>query len=150
MWKRGVLLLAVLGCALELVVVAPAAPERASYSCFGKKATIVGTARNDSVTGTRRSDVIVGLGGNDVIYGRGGNDFICGDAGSDRLYGGVGVDQCHQGSGKGVANCEIQLPVPALPGPTLPPKEPPEPPAPPPLPAALAAGESNRKQPQSM
>ena len=36
-------------------------------SCFGQRATIVGTAHGDRIMGTAHKDVIVGLGGADVI-----------------------------------------------------------------------------------
>jgi hypothetical protein len=39
--------------------------------CFGKLATKVGTAANNTIKGTSGNDVIVGLGGNDTIYGGG-------------------------------------------------------------------------------
>jgi RTX calcium-binding nonapeptide repeat (4 copies) len=76
------------------------AQARARPSCFGQRATKVGTGRDDSITGTKHRDVIVGLGGDDTIDGRGGNDLICGDTGeqdpnggNDRLLGGAGDDQ---------------------------------------------------------
>jgi Ca2+-binding RTX toxin-like protein len=76
--------------------------------CFGRPATIVGTAAFDHLVGTEGPDVIVGLVGGDTIEGLGGNDFICGgrdhDAieggdGDDRLAGGDGVDSIQGGDG---------------------------------------------------
>lgn len=63
--------------------------------CQGKKATIVGTMKNDHIRGTRGRDVIVGLRGWDRIDGRGGNDVICGGNGRDRLIGGRGNDKLY-------------------------------------------------------
>jgi Ca2+-binding RTX toxin-like protein len=65
----------------------------ADYSCFGKKATIVGGA-GATVIGTPGPDVIVRGA---VIEGRGGNDLICGLKGDDRLYGGAGNDRIDGG-----------------------------------------------------
>ncbi len=56
--------------------------------CFGKKATIVGTQRDDRIKGTDRDDVILALGGKDAVNGRGGNDRICRGQGFDGLSGG--------------------------------------------------------------
>lgn len=69
-----------------------AGPGRATPTCFGRAATIVGNAGHNTLRGTAKSDVIVGLGGNDTIYGGGGRDFICGGAGDDTIYGGTGND----------------------------------------------------------
>ncbi len=68
-------------------------------TCAGRRATIVGTAGNDTIRGTAGNDVIVGLGGNDVISGLGGRDIICGMAGNDRIYGGRGHDRIDGGAG---------------------------------------------------
>jgi DNA-binding beta-propeller fold protein YncE len=67
--------------------------------CFGKRATIVGTARGDRIKGTRRADVIVSLGGNDRISAGGGNDLICAGSGNDKVSGGTGNDRESGGSG---------------------------------------------------
>lgn len=61
-------------------------------TCFGKRATIVGTPRNDTIHGTKGNDVIYAGNGNDIVYGGGGNDLICGGYGADRLHGGPGND----------------------------------------------------------
>jgi uncharacterized repeat protein (TIGR01451 family) len=68
-------------------------------TCFGKPATIVGTAGADVLTGTDGADVIVGLGGNDQISGGGGNDLICGGDGNDVLRGAGGRDHVDGGAG---------------------------------------------------
>lgn len=65
--------------------------------CFGKRATIVGTNRDESelieLKGTRGDDVIVGLKGSDRIDARGGNDVICGGGGEDIIKAGAGNDK---------------------------------------------------------
>jgi len=61
--------------------------------CRGMKATVVGTAGNDSLLGTKKADVIAALGGDDFVFGKGGNDIICGGGGSDGLNGMGGADQ---------------------------------------------------------
>lgn len=65
----------------------------AAPTCFGKRATVVGSRGDDQIGGTRRADVIVGLGGSDLIEGLGGNDLICGGGGFDVLLGGAGKDR---------------------------------------------------------
>jgi Ca2+-binding RTX toxin-like protein len=80
----------------------PAAPGKTRPSCFGKRATIVGTQKSNVIRGTRRSDVIAGLGGNDTISGLGGNDLVCGGAGADKLDGGAGSDGLDGGAGADV------------------------------------------------
>lgn len=83
--RRLVLFVILATCAaFTLPQIASAAVPR----CFGKKATIVGTAKADLIKGTARADVIVGLGGGDTIKGLGGGDRICGGNGSDKLIGG--------------------------------------------------------------
>ncbi|WP_109508342.1 calcium-binding protein [Nocardioides speluncae] len=93
-WTGAALLLAML--------TAPAAGGAAAAvpTCFGKKATIVGTEKTDRLFGTDGPDVIVGRGGDDVIKGRGGDDLICGNYGADRLSGGPGRDSLNGGKGK--------------------------------------------------
>ena len=61
-------------------------------SCFGHKATLVGTNGDDVLVGTQGNDVILGLEGNDVILGLEGNDILCGGPGEDQLSGGIGDD----------------------------------------------------------
>jgi len=77
---------------VAVFLVLPQAANAARPKCFGKRATIVGTARADVLKGTSRPDVIVGLAGNDLIKGLGGNDRICGGKGNDTLLGGGGGD----------------------------------------------------------
>ncbi len=97
MMRRAILFVVLATCAaLTLSPVASAAAPK----CWGKKATIVGTAKADHIKGTAHADVIVGLGGGDTIEGLGGNDTICGaddssggrQSGNDRLIGGAGDD----------------------------------------------------------
>ena len=66
--------------------------ERASVTCNGLPATIVGTEASEAITGTSGPDVIHGLGGNDQIRGLSGDDVICGGSGKDLLRGGKGDD----------------------------------------------------------
>ncbi|MDQ4004726.1 MAG: hypothetical protein M3135_00280 [Actinomycetota bacterium] len=76
-------------------------PEAAAAGCFGKSATITGTAGKDRIRGTSRGDVIASLDGNDFVAGRRGNDLFClgkgndlgrGQDGKDRFNGGAGAD----------------------------------------------------------
>lgn len=88
-----------------LVAMAPQA--HAAQYCFGRRATIVGTAGPNTLFGSPyRTDVIVGLGGNDYISG--GNDYpengdppdyICAGPGADEVYGGPGADHMLGGDG---------------------------------------------------
>ena len=64
--------------------------------CLGKRATIVGTARQDEIAGTPRRDVIAALGGRDKVRALGGADLICGGKGRDTLFGGPGRDRVQQ------------------------------------------------------
>ena len=69
----------------------------AAPTCFGKRATIVGTNRDDrrpvELKGTRGNDVIVGLRGIDYIDAGGGDDLICAGGGDDYIKGGPGDDK---------------------------------------------------------
>jgi Glycosyl hydrolases family 16/RTX calcium-binding nonapeptide repeat (4 copies) len=65
----------------------------ASPSCFGHRATIVGTSRGDHLVGTAARDVIVAGRGNDRVYARQGNDLVCGGPGRDALFVGPGADK---------------------------------------------------------
>ncbi len=77
---------------VAIFLVFPLSANAARPKCFGKRATIVGTAKADVLKGTSRPDIIVGLAGNDVIKGLGGNDRICGGTDNDTLLGGGGDD----------------------------------------------------------
>lgn len=76
-------------------------PDRAvagGPTCFGKKATIVSSAR--TIVGTKGHDVIVVRGrGKHTVNGLGGNDRICGGPGDDTIFGGRGNDLIHGGGG---------------------------------------------------
>lgn len=69
------------------------------HTCFGQKATIVGSAKGTTIRGTAGNDVIDAGAGNDTIYGKGGNDLICGGTGADKIYGGTGNDWIDGGQG---------------------------------------------------
>lgn len=87
--RRAPIVAALLMIAMSLAVSASAA----AATCFGKRATIVGTRQNDRLVGTARADVIVAKGGRDLINGRGGNDLICAGAGGDAVMGRDGRDR---------------------------------------------------------
>ena len=67
--------------------------------CFGRAATMVGTAGPDNLVGTAGADVILGMGGDDTISGLGGDDRICGGGGADVLLGGDGNDRLRGAGG---------------------------------------------------
>jgi Ca2+-binding RTX toxin-like protein len=77
--------------------VLPVHPAIAAPTCFGKRATIVGTNRDKSepaeLKGTPGNDVIVGLSGYDYIDARGGDDLICAGGGDDWIEAGSGDDK---------------------------------------------------------
>lgn len=73
---------------------------RGDPPCFGRAATITGTAGRDALNGTPGRDVISSLGGADTVNGRGGPDLICGGAGGDTLRGGSGADGIDGGPGR--------------------------------------------------
>jgi beta-glucanase (GH16 family) len=79
--------------AIGAVYVLGTASAAASPSCFGHRATIVGTSRGDHLVGTAARDVIVAGRGNDRVYARQGNDLVCGGPGRDALFGGPGADK---------------------------------------------------------
>ena len=94
-------LVSVVACGALLggsVLGSPAAARR-KPRCFGKTATIVGSARGDTVSGTPGDDVIVSLGGSDTIDGGGGDDRICSGKGADTILGGQGGDRMEPGGG---------------------------------------------------
>jgi Ca2+-binding RTX toxin-like protein len=77
----------------SIAAVVPSA-SAATPTCFGRKATIVGTRGDDTLTGTNGRDVIVAKRGNDTIDARGGRDFICaGRGGFDVVFAGNGNDR---------------------------------------------------------
>ena len=82
------------------VAATPPVPTVPTATCDGKKATIVGTAGDDTLVGTSGNDVIAGLGGNDTINGAGGKDTICGGIGNDNVKGAGGNDVVDAGAGK--------------------------------------------------
>jgi hypothetical protein len=78
--------------ALVALVLAATGDARARPTCFGKKATIVGTNHNDVIKGTRGKDVIAALGGQDVVKAPNtrlnhGKDIVCGGSGDDKITG---------------------------------------------------------------
>jgi Ca2+-binding RTX toxin-like protein len=84
--------------ALLVSIVAFVSPAHAARpKCFGKRATIVGSAGDNRLRGTPKADVIVGRGGDDVISGRDGRDLLCGGKGSDFLRGRGGNDKLKSG-----------------------------------------------------
>jgi Ca2+-binding RTX toxin-like protein len=93
---------AIAGVALAAVVfvaAAPASEEEEVARCHGRRATIVGTEKDDVLRGTPGRDVIWGGGGDDTIYGSLGNDLLCGGPGSDLIHGGRGNDVADGGAG---------------------------------------------------
>jgi Ca2+-binding RTX toxin-like protein len=71
--------------------------QQAPPTCFGARATAVGTSRPDNMQGTSGPDVMVGQGGNDVMDGGGGDDLICGNSENDTIRGGNGNDRIDGG-----------------------------------------------------
>ena len=71
----------------------------ASPTCFGHRATIVGTRGADHLVGTAARDVIVARRGHDRVYAREGNDLVCGGPGRDVLVLGPGADKATSGRG---------------------------------------------------
>jgi Ca2+-binding RTX toxin-like protein len=93
-------------CAVAMTGVWSATADAPVPSCFGKRATIVGTEGADSLRGSDLvSDVIYGGGGNDYISGGdfyGSNDhpdLICGGPGTDRMTGSAAGDRLRGGDG---------------------------------------------------
>jgi uncharacterized membrane protein len=72
---------------------------RATATCLGSPATIVGTSGDDIIYGTPGDDVIHAMDGDDTIDGLGGDDLICGGSGNDTIRGGEGNDAIHGGEG---------------------------------------------------
>lgn len=93
------LTLVLAGTLVASVLIMPGPASAARPTCFGKRATIVGTKRGERIVGTPRADVIVARGGDDTIFGRGGRDRICGGRGEDTIVGGPGRDRLKGGPG---------------------------------------------------
>ncbi len=70
-----------------------------TYECFGRAATIVGTAGDDVITGTPGNDVIVTFGGDDTVLAKKGFDRICLGPGNDAADGGLQRDRIDGGWG---------------------------------------------------
>lgn len=58
--------------------------------CGPFRATIVGSADDDTITGTEGDDIISAGAGDDIVTGGMGDDVICGGDGSDVIEGGPG------------------------------------------------------------
>lgn len=93
------LTLVVTGALVASVAVVAGTASAATPTCFGKRATIVGTNAGERIVGTPRADVIVAKGGADTIFGRGGGDRICGGGGKDTIVGNRGNDRLKGGRG---------------------------------------------------
>jgi uncharacterized delta-60 repeat protein len=70
--------------------------------CAGKRATIVGTNRNDVIAGTQHADVIVALKGNDKVRSRNGDDLVCGGPGQEVIKTGRGRDTARGEGGRDI------------------------------------------------
>ncbi len=92
-------LLLALVFAIAVLVVAGTAPAAVSPTCFGHKATILGTNGGDHLVGTSARDVIVAGRGDDRVSARQGNDLVCGGPGLDELFLGRGEDKAASGRG---------------------------------------------------
>lgn len=74
------------------LIVAPGAALGAE-SCMGRRATLVGTAGDDTLIGTAGTDVVVALDGDDTVRTLQGRDFVCAGRGSDVVRAGAGSDR---------------------------------------------------------
>ena len=83
-------------CGVQGFMVAALEGGTSRVRCLGKRATIVGTAKQDEIIGTPRRDVIAALKGKDRVRALGGADLICGGRGRDTLLGGPGKDRVQQ------------------------------------------------------
>jgi beta-glucanase (GH16 family) len=79
--------------AIAALAVAGTASAAVSPTCFGHKATILGTNGADHLVGTAARDVIVAGRGHDRVSARQGNDLVCGGPGRDELFLGPGADK---------------------------------------------------------
>lgn len=86
-------------CSIAALAVAETESAAASPTCFGHKATIVGTNAADHLVGTAARDVIAAGRGHDRVSARGGNDLVCGGPGLDELFLGRGADKGASGRG---------------------------------------------------
>jgi beta-glucanase (GH16 family) len=93
------IVLATVVAAIAALHVLGTASAAASPSCFGHRATIVGTRGADHLVGTAARDVIVARRGHDRVYAREGNDLVCGGPGRDVLVLGPGADKATSGRG---------------------------------------------------
>lgn len=59
-----------------------ATPAHAATTCYGRRATLVGTKRSETLRGTDGRDVIVARGGNDRVFAGKGSDLVCGGPGA--------------------------------------------------------------------
>ena len=100
---------------MSALFVPTTAAQAATPLCFGKPATIVGTAGADDLVGQSGvADVIYGAGGNDRIVGGDfysedrvpgrAADLLCGGPGADSVQGGPGNDKVNGGDGNDVVN----------------------------------------------
>ena len=113
--RRG---LGLVGGVALLAFVVPLAYAQEPVTCFGERATIVGTDGDDRLEGTPERDVIAALDGVDFIVGRGGDDLICAGPGAeeredeefgtyiagDGASGGSGHDRIDMGPGPNFAS----------------------------------------------
>src|SRR6266508_2291173 len=89
---------------VAVFLVLPQAANAARPRCFGKRATILGTARDDVIKGLGGGDRICGGKGNDTLVGGGGVDLLGGEAGKDKLASGAGFDFLVGGPGGDALN----------------------------------------------
>ncbi len=93
---RRLIVIALLLLGATAVLGAAGASGGSGPTCFGKKATIVGSGL---INGTSGDDVIVGSAVADVINAGDGNDRVCGLEGNDSLRGELGDDRADGGPG---------------------------------------------------
>jgi beta-glucanase (GH16 family) len=85
--------------AIAALAVTGTASAAVSQTCFGQRATMIGTRGNDHLVGTAGRDVIVAGRGDDRVSARQGNDLVCGGPGLDDLSLGRGADKANAGWG---------------------------------------------------
>ncbi len=97
MGRNGTLLAA---AAALIALLLPIASAGANPKCGGRRATVVGSGRDDVIKVPKHGpQVVVGLGGDDTIYAYRNKDRVCGGPGDDFLDGGTGRDKIYGGSG---------------------------------------------------